>query len=129
MRNVLPWKKREVTQMPYQSEIKKVPMEEFFGAVTEMKTGGWRLVQICAASTEDGYEMSYSFCKDYDMVTLRLEMGRDEEVSSITQIYPCAFIMENEAAELFGVKITDIQLDYKDKLYRIDVETPFKDKE
>lgn len=112
--------------MAYQSEIKKVTMEEFFSAIMDMKTEDWRLVQICAVSVEGGYEMSYSFCKDYDMVTIRLDMSEDEEVPSITQIYPCAFLQENEAAELFGVKITDIHLDYGDKLYRIDEKTPFK---
>lgn len=73
--------------------------------------------------------MSYSFCLRYDMVTLRLEVEEDEEVASITQIYPCAFLQENEAEQLFGVKIKTIKPDYKDKLYRIDVETPFKKKE
>lgn len=115
--------------MAYQSEIRKIYKDGFFGAVTEMKAEGWRLAQLCATSVENGYEMSYSFCRDYEMVTLRLELLREEEVPSITQIYPCAFIQENEAAELFGVKVTNIQVDYKDKLYRIDVETPFKDKE
>ena len=70
--------------------------------------------------------MSYSFCKDYDMVTIRLHLKEEEEVPSITQMYPCAFLQENEAAELFGVKITDIHVDYGDKLYRIDEKTPIK---
>lgn len=115
--------------MAYQSEIKKISMEEFFPSIVNMKAGKWRLVQICAVSVENGYEMSYSFCRDYEMVTLRLEVGEDEEVASITQIYPCAFLQENEAAELFGVKITNIEMDYHDKLYRIDETAPFKKKE
>ena len=36
---------------------------------------------------------------------------------------------ENEAAELFGVKIEHIDPDYGDRLYRIDEATPFKKKE
>ena len=36
---------------------------------------------------------------------------------------------ENEAAELFGVKIGRIKPDYQDRLYRIDQTAPFKDKE
>ena len=115
--------------MEYKNEIRKISAAEFFPAVVHMKTENWRLVQICASCIEGGYEMSYSFCLKYDMVTLRLEVAEDEEVASITQIYPCAFIQENEAEELFGVKIKTIKPDYKDKLYRIDVETPFKKKE
>ena len=113
----------------YKSEIRKISMSEFFPAIVHMKTDKWRLVQICATTVAGGYEMSYSFCLRYDMVTLRLEVAEAEEVASITQIYPCAFLQENEAEQLFGVKIRTIKPDYKDKLYRIDVETPFKKKE
>ena len=48
--------------------------------------------------------MSYSFCREYQLVTLRLVTETEEPVPSITQIYPCAFLQENEAAELFGVE-------------------------
>ncbi len=113
----------------FRSEIKKISMSEFFPAIVHMKSDGWRLSQICATCIPGGYEMSYSFCRDYDMVTLRIEPGEDEEVASITQIYPCAFIQESEAAELFGVKICNIKPDYRNGIYRIDEETPFRDKE
>ncbi|MCC2253921.1 NADH-quinone oxidoreductase subunit C [Ruminococcus sp. CLA-AA-H200] len=115
--------------MAYQSEIKETAMADFFPAVVKMKTDQWRLVQICAVSVEGGYEMSYSFCKDYEMVTLRLNVAEEEEIASITQIYPCAFLQENEAAQLFGVKIVNIRPDYRDRLYRIDETAPFKTKE
>ena len=117
--------------MDYKSEIRKIAMAEFFPAVVKMKAENWRLSQICAVSVEHGYEMSYSFCLDnkYRMVTLRLEIGEDEVVASITQIYPCAFLQENEAAELFGVKIEHVDPDYGDRLYRIDETAPFKKKE
>lgn len=115
--------------MDNQSEIRRITMAEFFSAIVHMKTENWRLVQICAANAPQGFEMSYSFCKGYEMVTLRLDVGQDEEVASITQLYPCAFLQENEAKELFGVNITKIQPDYRDKLYRIAQATPFGKKE
>ena len=62
------------------------------------------------------------------MVTLRLVVATDEIVPSITEIYSCAFIQENEASELFGVRIENLNMDYHRKLYRIDKETPFKEK-
>ena len=117
--------------MDYKSTIKKISLTDFFPAVLAMKDEGWRLAQICAVTVENGYEMSYSFCNDstYDMATLRLEVEEDQEIASITHIYPCAFIQENEAAELFGVNISHIQPDYHDKLYRINETAPFKKKE
>ena len=82
----------------------------------------------CAVRVEGGDEMSYTFGRNYEMVTLRLHVKEDEEISSITQVYPCAYMQENEAAELFGVKIKNLTVDYRNKLYRIDQETPFKEK-
>ena len=114
--------------MNLRSEIRPTEKGEFLPAVIQMKIERWRLVQICAVRVENGYEMSYSFCKGYQMVTLRLELETEEEISSITQIYPCAFLQENEAAELFGVKIKKLEPDMEDKLYRIAAETPFKEK-
>lgn len=114
--------------MEYINEIRPISMDEFLAQVITMKMEDWRLAQICAARLEDGYEMSYSFCKDYNMVTLRLVVRTEDKIPSITQIYSCAFIQENEASELFGVKIENLSMDYHRKLYRIDAETPFKEK-
>lgn len=118
-------------EIGYKSEIREISLENFFQAVLAMRAQGWRLAQICAVCVEGGYEMSYSFCNDknYWMLTLRLDVKEDQEIASITHIYPCAFIQENEAAELFGVKIKHIELDYHNTLYRIDEAAPFKKKE
>lgn len=114
--------------MDFKSVIKPIEVQDFYQTVIRMKMEQWRLAQICAVRVDGGYELSYSFCKDYEMVTLRLVTGLDEKISSITQIYPCAFLQENEAAELFGVPIESLNPDYQNKLYRIDKETPFKEK-
>ena len=92
--------------------------EELYASCIKRKMEGWRLAQICAVTIND-----------LDMDTLRICLKEDEPISSITQIYPCAFLQENEAAELFGVKIENITMDYKHKLYRIEADTPFKAKE
>lgn len=99
---------------------------DFLMKVMEMKTGGWRLMQAHAVRIENGYELSYTFGMDYDWTTLRLVIDENEEIPSITNIYPAAFLYENEMAELFGVKIKMISIDYRSKLYRLDEETPMK---
>lgn len=114
--------------MENKNTVREIRLEQLFPEVINKKMNEWRFVQMCACRTPDGYEMSYSFCKDYDMETLRLVIGTDDAISSITQIYPCAAIQENEAAELFGVKIENMSVDYHGKLIRIDKETPFKEK-
>ena len=71
--------------------IEPMEMAGFVPAVLRFKMDGWRVVQICAARLPEGYELSYSFGKGYDMRTLRLTVGENEKVPSITQIYPGAF--------------------------------------
>ncbi len=110
------------------NEIRPITMAEFFPTIVQMKLEQWRLVQICAVCAGEGYELSYSFAQKYHMVTLRLVLEANEKVTSITQVYPCAFLQENEMAELFGVPVEHINLDYKNKLYRIDTDHPFKEK-
>ena len=60
------------------------------------------------------------------MQQLKITLPEDQEISSITSIYPCAFIYENEMHDLFGVQIKMINIDFEGKLYRTAIETPFK---
>ena len=114
--------------MQSMNTIEPITIADFIPAVLRFKQQGWHVVQICAARLPDGCELSYSFGKEYDLRTLRLTVAEDQPVSSITQIFPSAFLQENEAAELFGVKIENIEKDYNGRLYRISRETPFKEK-
>ena len=114
--------------MESMNTIEPIRIADFIPAVLRFKQQGWHVVQICAARLPDGCELSYSFGKEYDLRTLRLTVGDDEEIPSITEAFPGAFLQENEAAELFGVHIVGITQDYHGKLYRIADETPFKKK-
>lgn len=92
----------------------------------EFKKDGYRLAQICSTRTETGYELTYSFAKEYELINLRLEVEENAEVTSISSVFEPAFLYENEIVDLFGVKINLITLDYKGNLYRIEKKTPFK---
>ncbi|MBR6228933.1 MAG: NADH-quinone oxidoreductase subunit C [Eubacterium sp.] len=106
--------------------IREIGVGDLLASVMKMKKRGMRLSQACAAYIDDKFELSYSFADDvtYEYETLRLVIDTDTEVPSITEIVPPAVFYENEMKELFGVKIRMISLDYKNKLYRIEVEQP-----
>ena len=110
-----------------ENELIEIEPERLWDEVMKMKNQHQRLSQACAAYVDGKYELSYSFANDetYEYKTLRIVMDREQEVSSITEFYPYAFLYENEMKELFGVKINMIRMDYHDKLYRIDAKTPF----
>lgn len=94
--------------------------------VLKVKHDGYRLVQICATRTDEGYELTYSFAKDYEFSHLRVNTNETTEIMSISNIYSPAFLYENEIHDLFGVPIKFITVDYKGNLYRTEKKTPFK---
>ena len=107
--------------------IEVVAPDNLLEQVMAQKNMGRRLSQICAAYVAEKLELSYSFAEDETNLyhTLRLVIDKETEIYSITELYPYAFLYENEMKELFGVNIKMISLDYNNKLYRIEEETPF----
>ena len=94
--------------------------------VLKIKHDGYRLIQICAVKVSNGYELTYSFGKDYDINNLRMTIEPGTEIISISNIYAPAFLYENEIHDLFGIKIKLKTLDYKGNFYRISESAPFK---
>lgn len=110
-----------------ENTIEVVAPDNLLEHVMDQKNMGRRLSQICSAYANDKLELSYSFADDEtnQYHNLRLVIDKETEVYSITEFYPYAFLYENEMKELFGVNIQMINLDYSNKLYRINEETPF----
>ncbi|HAJ73823.1 MAG TPA: hypothetical protein DCM49_03385 [Lachnospiraceae bacterium] len=108
-----------------------IDVTELLPKVMEFKTNGYRISQACAAYINEKYELSYSFTdlNTYEFITLRVVIDVDTEVPSISEIIPAAVFYENEMKELFGVKIKMINLDYDNKLYRINAKAPLGPKE
>jgi ech hydrogenase subunit D len=109
------------------NEIIEIFPADLMAKSLKMKHDGYRIVQICATRTQEGYELTYSFALEYDLVGLRFRMGTDDEITTISTIFSPAFLYENEIRDLFGVKIQMINIDYKGNLYRLNTKTPFKE--
>ena len=111
--------------MVEEQEMVSIDKKELVGAAAELLASGYRLVQICCTTLADGYEMNYSFDRDYRFRNLRFTVKPGEEVQSISCIYWNAFLYENEIHDLFGIPITNIAIDYRGTLYRTRVPSPF----
>lgn len=107
-------------------QILNIAPGDLVPSALQIQHDGCRLVQICATRTKEGFELTYSFAKEYEISHLRLEISEDTEIMSISNIFEPAFLYENEIVDLFGVKINLISIDYKGQLYRIEKPTPFK---
>jgi ech hydrogenase subunit D len=106
-------------------EIMPIGKNDLVGMVAHLFAEGYRLVQIGCSTLQSGYELNYSFDKDYRFKNLRITVAPDEEVPSISVIYPNAFLYENEIHDLFGLLVKDIAIDYGGSLYRTAIKTPF----
>ena len=106
-------------------EIISIEKNNLLGIVSGLFAEGFRLVQIGCTTLKDAYELNYSFDKDYHFKNLRITVTPEEEIQSISVIYPNAFLYENEIHDLFGLAIKNITIDYHGKLYRTAISVPF----
>jgi ech hydrogenase subunit D len=107
-----------------------VPLEksQLVAKAGELKDSGHRLVHISATTLAESFEITYSFEKEQKLVNLRLTTPRsDNVVPSITGVYFGAFTYENELQDLFGLKVTDLKLDFGGKFYTLAKKTPFNE--
>ena len=108
------------------TEFKIVKAEEIIDEAQGLKHDGFHLMQQCATRTAEGYELVYSFGKALDVTQVKIILTEDQSINSISSVFPCAFLYENEIHDLFGVDIKMISLDYQGNFYRTAIETPFK---
>jgi ech hydrogenase subunit D len=106
-------------------EITPIEMHELVGAAAELFGEGYRFVHVCCTTLEDSYELTYVFDRVHSLRIFRFTVTPDEELPSISVIYPNAFLYENEIQDLFGLKIKNIAVDYHGTLYRTAIDAPF----
>ena len=108
-------------------QIIQIKAADLLDRVHSMRDDGCRLVQICCTRVPEGFELTYTFDRDYHMFHLRLTVAEGEPVVSITSQYWPAFIYENEMRDLFGVQIHHIadEVDYGGRFYRLAEKTPW----
>jgi ech hydrogenase subunit D len=106
-------------------EITPIGKNDLVGVVAQLFAEGYRLVQIGCSTLQSGYELNYSFDKEYRFKNLRITAVPGEELPSISAVYANAFLYENEIHDLFGVVIKNINIDYGGTLYRTAIKAPF----
>jgi hypothetical protein len=63
------------------------------------------------------FEIIYHLDRDLVLCNIRVIFAKSEAVSSLSGIWLCAVIIENEMKELFGARIEGIAIDYGGMLY------------
>ena len=116
-----------------------VGIDELLSHVQALKGVAARFVQMHAErNVDDGsYRLVYTFINvraaqehiaqdgSYAIENLVVEgIDRYQEIPSISSYYPAVFPFENEAHDLFGLAITDMQIDFKGFFYQVSTAEP-----
>jgi ech hydrogenase subunit D len=106
--------------------IISLQLSELLPKVKELQQNRYRLCQICCTRTPQAFELSYSFDKNFDFQVLRIILpDNTPALPSITDIYSAAFVYENEIHDLFGFKISGLNLDYQGNFYKLKEKFPY----
>ena len=116
-----------------------VGIDGLLSHVQALKGAGARFVQMHAERcVDDGsYRLVYTFINvraaqeqiaqdgNYAIENLVVEgIDQYQEIPSISSYYPAVFPFENEAHDLFGLAITDMQIDFKGFFYQVSTAEP-----
>lgn len=116
-----------------------VGIDKLLPHVQALKGVGARFVQMHAErNVDDGsYRLVYTFINvraaqehiaqdgSYAIENLVVEgIDQYQEIPSISSYYPAVFPFENEAHDLFGLAITDMQVDFKGFFYQVSTSEP-----
>ena len=103
-----------------------IPLQALLEKVAELRKQGYRLVQIGATRLPEHVELTYSFDRESRLANLRFQVPAAEaRVPSISSIYWCAFLYENELHDLFNVQVDGMAVDFHGHLYETTVKFPF----
>jgi ech hydrogenase subunit D len=93
--------------------VKQINVQELLHEVQSMQYDGCRLITAtCIDNNDDTIDLYYHFDKDYEIRNLKLTVPKGSAVPSISRIYLCALLVENEMKELFGLNVENIAIDY-----------------
>ena len=106
--------------------IVPVTADKLVAEVQALRDQGWRLVQVGVTSLGETLEVNYSFDLDLKFRNLRLQLpAAGASLPSVSGVYWCAFLYENEIHDLFGVTFNGLVLDFKGNLYQTAKPFPF----
>lgn len=79
----------------------------------EILERGGRLTNAVCIDEGETFEVIYIFQVEPDLLNLRVRVGKDEELPSLSSLQLSAALIENEMKEFFGLKITGIAIDFQ----------------
>jgi ech hydrogenase subunit D len=112
--------------MTEEPNIEIITVAQLRDRVHSLREQGMRLVQISATLLPDEVELTYSFDLNDRLSNLRVRVAAVGGVlPSISGIFGCAILYENEIHDLFNVRVEGMTVDFQGNLYKTSVKFPF----
>lgn len=112
--------------MPSEQAFELIPADSLLNRVRQLREQGWRLVQIGATRFPENLELTYTFDRESQLANLRVLLpGEPPQIPSISSIFWCAFLYENELHDLFQLQVSGMAVDFQGNLYKTAVKFPF----
>jgi ech hydrogenase subunit D len=115
-----------MTPIPQEQTTELISVDALVAKVQALHKQGYRLVQISATRLPDRLELTYSFALEGQIAQFRMHLTEETpRVPSISSIYWCAFLYENEMHDLFNLTVEGMAVDFKGTLYKTAIKFPF----
>ena len=107
------------------TEFLPLNANEIVDVARTMKDKGYRYVQTLCVNCDGGVEVQYTYNlnNEYKIYTTD-PIPEEVTIQSISDVYLEAFVFENEAHDLFGVKIEGMAIDFKGGFYHVAKSNP-----
>lgn len=95
--------------------IDDVPLEGLLGVVQAYHERNARFITASCLDRGERFEILYLFDESLETVAVRTFLPKGQKLPSITGIYLCGFLVENELQDLFGIEVEGLDIDYRGK--------------
>ena len=95
----------------------EISIDEVITQSRILKDEGFRFVTMSSTDLGDSICVLYHMDKDLQLRNLKVTVTKGKKIASIASVYYCAFLVENEIKEHFGVDFDGLPLDFQGMLY------------
>lgn len=99
-------------------EATTIDIGEILQTTQQMFDNDWRFVtQTVVDLGDEGFELFYHYDKELELKHYKVKFPKGTSIPSVSGIYFCALLIENENRDLFGLSYDDLVLDFNRTFY------------
>ncbi|MCS7103334.1 MAG: NADH-quinone oxidoreductase subunit C, partial [Candidatus Korarchaeum sp.] len=96
----------------------EVDRNSLISKARELYESNARFMSLVCNDKDDHFELIYYFERGSDVLGVKTRVRKGEKAQSITSVYPCAFLAENEVKDMFELEFTGLSPDIGGALLR-----------